>query len=213
MGPTFFSVERENQEQVEVFPIQYSCQRFRDPPPCTRFGKLSLATMITELTEDRERNIVIAKIIKDILKTTRQVLVLSDRRHHCEVLHQSFKKTSGLYMGGMKEVDLAESSKKRIIFATFSQAHEGLDIPSLDTVILATPKSDIIQSIGRIMRETYGKKNNPHIYDIFDQWSICHAMYNKRLKVYRQGGFNIPQSGLPKETESGFKKGTCFINI
>ena len=213
MGPTFFSVERENQEQVEVFPIQYSCQRFRDPPPCTRFGKLSLATMITELTEDRERNIVIAKIIKDILKTTRQVLVLSDRRHHCEVLHQSFKKTSGLYMGGMKEVDLAESSKKRIIFATFSQAHEGLDIPSLDTVILATPKSDIVQSIGRIMRETYGKKNNPHIYDIFDQWSICHAMYNKRLKVYRQGGFNIPQSGLPKETESGFKKGTCFINI
>ena len=213
MGPTFFSVERENQEQVEVFPIQYSCQRFRDPPPCTRFGKLSLATMITELTEDRERNIVIAKIIKDILKTTRQVLVLSDRRHHCEVLHQSFKKTSGLYMGGMKEVELAESSKKRIIFATFSQAHEGLDIPSLDTVILATPKSDIVQSIGRIMRETYGKKNNPHIYDIFDQWSICHAMYNKRLKVYRQGGFNIPQSGLPKETESGFKKGTCFINI
>src|SRR6056300_176770 len=177
MGPTFFSVERENQEQVEVFPIQYSCQRFRDPPPCTRFGKLSLATMITELTEDRERNIVIAKIIKDILKTTRQVLVLSDRRHHCEVLHQSFKKTSGLYMGGMKEVDLAESSKKQIIFATFSQAHEGLDIPSLDTVILATPKSDIVQSIGRIMRETHGKKNNPHIYDIFDQWSIGQAMY------------------------------------
>ena len=72
-----------------------------------------LATMITELTEDRERNIVIAKIIKDITKTTRQVLVLSDRRHHCEVLHQSFKKTSGLYMGGMKESDLTESSKKK----------------------------------------------------------------------------------------------------
>src|SRR6056300_1870167 len=94
MGPTFFAVERKNQEQVEVFPIEYTCPRFQDPPPCTRFGKLSLATMITELTEDRERNIVIAKIIKDILKTTRQVLVLSDRRHHCEVLHQSFKKTS-----------------------------------------------------------------------------------------------------------------------
>src|SRR6056300_226369 len=209
MGPTFFSVERENQEQVEVFPIQYSCQRFRDPPPCTRFGKLSLATMITELTEDRERNIVIAKIIKDILKTTRQVLVLSDRRHHCEVMHQSFKKTSGLYMGGMKEVDLTESSKKQIIFATFSQAHEGLDIPTLDTVILATPKSDIVQSIGRIMRETKGKKNNPHIYDIFDQWSICHAMYKKRLKVYKQGGFHIPI--LNSEKNEDETKGKCLI--
>ena len=213
MGPTFFSVERENQEQVEVFPIQYSCTRYSEPPPCTRFGKLSLATLITELTEDRERNIVIAKLIKDISKTTRQVLVLSDRRHHCQVLHQSFKKTSGLYMGGMKEADLAESSKKKIIFATFSQAHEGLDIPSLDTVILATPKSDIVQSIGRIMRETHGKKNNPHIYDIFDQWSICHAMYNKRLKVYKNGGFKIPIHESKKDEDTTFKKGVCFINI
>jgi len=169
--------------------------------------------MITELTEDRERNIVIAKLIKDISKTTRQVLVLSDRRHHCEVLHQSFKRTSGLYMGGMKEADLAESSKKKIIFATFSQAHEGLDIPSLDTVILATPKSDIVQSIGRIMRETHGKKNNPHIYDMFDQWSICHAMYNKRLKVYKQGGFHIPLPDQERENHTTFKKGVCFINV
>lgn len=214
MGPTFFEVERKNQEQVEVFPIEYRCDRFQDPPPCTRFGKLSLATMITELTEDRQRNIVILQLIKDIVKTTRQVLVLSDRRHHCEVMHQSFKKTSGLYMGGMKEADLAESSKKRIIFATFSQAHEGLDIPTLDTVILATPKSDIVQSIGRIMRETKGKKNNPHIYDIFDQWSICHAMYKKRLKVYKQGGFHIPILNSQKnEDETPFKKGECFINI
>jgi len=214
MGPTFFEVERKNQEQVEVFPIEYRCDRFQDPPPCTRFGKLSLATMITELTEDRQRNIVILQLIKDIVKTTRQVLVLSDRRHHCEVMHQSFKKTSGLYMGGMKEADLTESSKKRIIFATFSQAHEGLDIPTLDTVILATPKSDIVQSIGRIMRETKGKKNNPHIYDIFDQWSICHAMYKKRLKVYKQGGFHIPILNSQKnEDETPFKKGECFINI
>ena len=209
MGPTFFAVERENQQQVEVFPIEYTCPRVQDPPPCTRFGKLSLATMITELTEDRARNIVILNLIKNIVKGTRQVLVLSDRRHHCEVLHQSFKKTSGLYMGGMKEAELTESSKKQIIFATFSQAHEGLDIPSLDTVILATPKSDIIQSIGRIMRETHGKKNNPHIYDIFDQWSICHAMYNKRLKVYRQGGFKIPKQ--KPEEPSVFNQGKCLI--
>ena len=94
-------------------------------------------------------------------------------------------------MGGMKEAELQESSQKKIIFGTFSQAHEGLDIPSLDTIILATPKSDIKQSIGRIMRETDGKKNNPHIYDICDQWSVLFAMYVKRRKVYNEGGFKI----------------------
>src|SRR6056300_856875 len=83
MGPTFFAVERENQQDVEVFPIEFECPRFRDPPPCTRFGKLSLSTMITELTENRERNSMLVNLIKRIAKSTRQILVLSDRRHHC----------------------------------------------------------------------------------------------------------------------------------
>ena len=211
MGPTFFAVERENQQDVEVFPIEFECQRFRDPPPCTRFGKLSLSTMITELTENRERNSMLVGLISRIAKSTRQILVLSDRRQHCMMLHQCFPKRSGLYMGGMKEADLAESSTKKIIFATFSQAHEGLDIPSLDTVILATPKSDIVQSIGRIMRETKGKKNNPNIYDIFDQWSVCHAMYNKRLRVYKQGGFKMPK--MKEEEPDVFSLGKCMINL
>ena len=211
MGPTFFAVERENQQQVEVFPIEFECARFRDPPPCTRFGKLSLSTMITELTEMRERNAMLVNLIGRIAKSTRQILVLSDRRQHCMLLHQCFPKNSGLYMGGMKEVDLTESSTKKIIFATFSQAHEGLDIPSLDTVILSTPKSDIVQSIGRVMRETKGKKNNPNIYDIFDQWSVCHAMYNKRLRVYKQGGFNIPK--VKEEEPDAFTRGECLINL
>tara|TARA_Y100000996_G_scaffold414840_2_gene407024 strand:+ start:986 stop:2320 length:1335 start_codon:yes stop_codon:yes gene_type:complete len=211
MGPTFFSVERKNQDQVDMFPLVYTCPRFEDPPPCTRFGKLSLPTMITELTEMPDRNRLILQTIKDLAKTTRQILVLSDRRFHCEYLHNKFKTSSGLYMGGMKEEELAESSKKQIIFATFSQAHEGLDIPTLDTVILATPKSDIVQSIGRIMRETKGKKNNPQIYDVVDHWSVFFAMYNKRLRVYRQGGFNMPDQ--PKEETNEFLPGKCLIQL
>lgn len=213
MGPTFFSVERENQAQVDVFPLEFTCERFNDPPPCTRFGKLSLATMITEVTDMPDRNALIMSTIKSATRGTRQVLVLSDRRAHCEWLHERFKDTSGLYMGGMKEEELTKSSGKQIIFATFSQAHEGLDIPSLDTVILATPKSDIVQSIGRIMRETSGKKNNPRIYDIVDHWSIFFAMYQKRLKVYRDGGFNIPSEPKQKNDEDTFPKGKCLIQI
>lgn len=191
MGPTFFAVERQNQGQVEVFSVQYECPMFMNPPPCTRNGQLSLVNMITELVEHRDRNKMLVNLVKKASQGTRQLLVLSDRRQHCEFLHQCFPKSSGLYMGGMKEADLEASSKKKIIFATFSQAHEGLDIPTLDTVILATPKSDIQQSIGRVMRETPGKNNNPHIYDIVDHWSILFAMYKKRLRVYKQGGFKI----------------------
>jgi superfamily II DNA or RNA helicase len=124
-------------------------------------------------------------------------------------LHEQFSENSGLYMGGMKEEELLKTSKKQIIFGTFSQAHEGLDIPTLDTVILATPKSDIKQSIGRILRETVGKKNCPQIYDIWDQWCLLHAMYQKRRKVYRQGGFDI-KGGGDQVVEDPVIKGCLF---
>ena len=210
MGPTFFSIERENQKQVEVIPIQFDCRAFREPPPTTRFGKVSLVNMITDLVENAERNDMILKTIRKIMKTNRQLLVLSDRRHHCQVLQSFFPDISGLYMGGMKEADLEASSKKRIIFGTFSQAHEGLDIPSLDTIILSTPKSDIKQSIGRVMRETDGKKNHPQIYDIVDQWSMLYAMYSKRRRVYNQGGFKIVNDE-PDPSEVNPFKGKCLL--
>jgi hypothetical protein len=219
MGSTFFAVERENQTQVDVFPLDFKCIRYSEPPPCTRDGKISLPTMITEVTEIDARNELIVSTIKTVTRGTRQVLVLSDRRAHCKWIHECFKETSGLYMGGMKEKELTKSSEKQIIVATFSQAHEGLDIPSLDTIILATPKSDIVQSIGRIMRETGGggKKYNPMIYDIVDQWSVFFAMYNKRLKIYRQGGFqiNLPggQAPPPPPTDGPFTKGKCLLQI
>ena len=202
MGPTFFAVERKNQADVEMFCVQYEHPMFKNPPPCTRTGKLSLVNMITELVECRDRNQMLVRLIKKASAGTRRLLVLSDRRAHCEMLHQCFPKTSGLYMGGMKQKDLEASSEKKIIVATYSQAHEGLDIPALDTVILATPKSDIVQSIGRVMRETKGKKNNPHIYDIRDEWSVLVAMYYKRLKVYKQGGFKIHAPKDPREEEA-----------
>jgi ERCC4-related helicase len=154
-----------------------------------------MSTMITELTEIDERNDILIKLIEKIVKDpSRHLLVLSDRRKHCFYLHEVFKNSSGLYLGGMKQKDLDESSKKKIIFATYSQAHEGLDIPSLNTLLLATPKSDIVQSIGRIMR---GTKGSPVIYDIWDHWSVLHSMFYKRKKIYKEKNFNFEDDEPP----------------
>jgi ERCC4-related helicase len=161
------------------------------------------------LVEHPERNKMIVNLLKQTAAKTpsRQILVLSDRREHCRLLFSEFPYTSGLYMGGMKQKDLEASSRKPIIFATFSQAHEGLDIPTLDTVVLATPKSDIKQSVGRILRETAGKKNEPLILDIVDAWGFLYAMFGKRRRVYRDGGFLIQGAAAvapEKEKLTGF---------
>jgi superfamily II DNA or RNA helicase len=208
LGPEFFRVERTNQAKTRVFPIHYTCNAFKESPPVTRFGKINMAGMITAVTELEDRNTLIIKTVEDALTLGRRVLVLSDRREHCFELHKKIGSKSGLYVGGMKEADLNESSQKQVVIATFQLAHEGLDIPVLDTVVLATPKSDIKQSIGRIMRETPGKKNDPQIYDIVDHWSVLNSMFRKRCVIYNEGGFE-GISPIPSEI---IGKGQCLFS-
>jgi len=220
LGPEFFKVERVNQRTTQVHTLKYTDDAFKESPPVTRFGQLNLAAMISQLTEIEARNDLIVQTAEDALADGRRVLVLSDRREHCFYLQNRLGSNSALYIGGMKEKDLEESARAPIVIATFQLAHEGLDIPALDTVILATPKSDIKQSIGRIMRETVGKLNSPLIYDVADQWSVLFAMYRKRLKVYHEGGFEVigsandagvgeaPPDEKPIEV---FGKGLCLM--
>ncbi len=214
-GPTFFAVERPPEKGVEVIPLDFDCPAFRELPPQNRAGKISLTQMITDVVEMPERNKMIEGDVRKLLETTRRhILVLSDRRLHCQDLCSRFApEDAGLYMGGMKQVELEESSRKRIIVATFSQAHEGLDIPTLDTVILATPKSDIVQSIGRVMREGGNRAGHPLIYDLRDHWGVLWAMYSKRVRVYRRGGYNITGEAPAVETESPAPAGKCMITL
>lgn len=212
LGPIFFEVERKNQTDVVVEVIPYDCPMYKQAPPCNRNGKVSFVQMVTDCVENKHRTKMLIDLIKRVSGGTHQVLVLSDRRLHCEEMHSYFTEVSGLYMGGMKEEALEESSRKSIIFGTYSQAHEGLDIPTLDTIILTTPKSDIKQAIGRILRETPGKNNSPRIFDIWDKWSLLNAMYTKRRKVYRQGGFIFnSEIESPPDTDVNLFKGKCLL--
>tara|TARA_B110000495_G_C22487765_1_gene300673 strand:+ start:28 stop:438 length:411 start_codon:yes stop_codon:yes gene_type:complete len=98
----------------------------------------------------------------------------------------------GFYVGGMKPEDLRESQEKDILLATFSMAAEGMDIPKLDTVILASPKSDVEQSVGRIFRKKACDRNiHPLIIDLQDNFSMFKKQCDKRLKLYKQMNFTI----------------------
>lgn len=199
MGPAFFTVERENCSAVSVVKVPFDAPEFRQGVPLNRMGKVSLADIVNTLVEIPSRN----KVILDIVEKCkgRKLLILTDRRNHCFELAAALPE-SGLYIGGMKEADLEKSSEKDIIIGTFSLAHEGLDIPTLDTVILATPHSDVKQAVGRILR---GKSRNPPvIYDLVDQWSILLSMWRKRLDMYCQSGFDVPESE-PLREKQGFK--------
>ena len=101
--------------------------------------------------------------------------------------------TSGFYLGGMKQRDLEETEKCDVILGTFSMASEGFDCKyPLNTIILGSPKSNVEQSVGRILRQEKDKiKKIPLIIDINDNFSLFSKQTQKRIKFYKKNSYTI----------------------
>jgi len=155
-------------------------------------GKVNSAASITNVTEIGCRNSLIIRLIEEHVKEKRKILILSDRKSHCEKIAHELKNksyTTGLYYGGMKKDELDISNKCDVIVATYQMASEGYDNPELDTLVLASPKCNIEQAVGRILRKV--NKNLPVVIDLNDSISIFNNWNKKRLSFYRTRNFNI----------------------
>jgi superfamily II DNA or RNA helicase len=67
-------------------------------------------------------------------------------------------------------------------------AAEALDIKTLSTLIMVTPKTDIVQSVGRILREKHEK---PLVVDIVDGHDVFKNQWAKRRKYYKKCEYTI----------------------
>lgn len=153
-------------------------------------GKVNSPASITSITEIQCRNNLILELIKECYTHNRKILVLSDRKAHCDLMFNSLSSYSvGLYYGGMKTDDLKKSNNCRIIIATYQMASEGYDNPELDTLILASPKGNVEQAVGRILRKE--NENLPLVIDINDTISVFNNWHRKRLSLYRSKKFKI----------------------
>ena len=88
----------------------------------------------------------------------------------------------------MKETELKISEGKKIIIATYAMAEEGLDIKTLTTLIMATPKVDVTQAVGRILRE---KRKESLVIDIVDSHVVFQRHFTKRKRFYNKQNFKI----------------------
>lgn len=196
-------------------------------------GNPQYSTMITKLCNYNRRSTFIADVIQKEFEQNpnQQFMVLAHNKVLLEYLYKAveYRKigTVGYYIGGMKEESLKESEKKKIIIATYAMASEGLDIKSLTTLLMATPKTDVCQSVGRILRV---KHSNPLVIDIVDNHEIFEKQFLKRRAFYIKQKYQIISSNninyfkniWEKEYEpdvvlkefkkkNELKKGSCFI--
>lgn len=180
LGVPFYTMNQTTSE-LSITKLDFDHVSFRAGPMLNKFGKVSMAHMVNHLVDIPERNELILKHVRACVARGRKILLLSDRRGHCEWIHEQLgDEISGLYMGGMKQHEHELASHKQVIVATFTLAYEGLDIPSLNTLFLVTPHSDVKQAVGRITR-TSGTKE---VFDIVDKWSVLTNMFYKRTRVY-----------------------------
>jgi superfamily II DNA or RNA helicase len=163
-----------------------------------KIKKMFLAKLTNLLVESAPRNVWFMKEMLRAAKAGRQVMLLSDRREHLELLKRSIEAkepsvTVGLYVGGMKKKDRERSESCDIILGTFQMCREGLDIARVDTLFLSCPKSDVEQIVGRALRYHEDKKD-PIIVDLVDSIPACLDFARKRLRQYKKLGYTVVRS-------------------
>jgi len=161
-------------------------------------GQPNIVASINNICNYKPRTLLIIEILKGILEVEkdRKVLILSERKNQLRDIEEMLKDNEmfdyGYYVGGMKMNDLDISATKQIILATYQMSSEGLNIPTLNTLILASPIGDIQQSVGRILREKKeNRKYTPLCIDIFDELSVVKSKGFRRLKYYKSNGYII----------------------
>lgn len=181
-------------------------------------GKVQMATMINNISNSKNRTrLIMERVVKEINEhENRQVLILSDRREHLDEMFNMAKESGiesvGYYVGGMKKDKLKESESCKLILGTYPMAKEGLDIPSLNCLILGTPISDIVQSIGRIDRVKH-TNITPLIIDIVDDFSIFSSQSRKRFALFKKKNYQVEDIQFNLDTyRYGIKKTFNFHN-
>jgi len=212
-------------------------------------GNVQYSTMISKLCEYNRRSEFILRVLEDLLKENpnQQIMIIAHNRNLLKYFYEAIKHrgiaggSCGYYVGGMKEAALKETESKKIVIATFSMCSEGLDIKTLTTLIMTTPKTDIEQTVGRILRE---KHSEPIVVDIIDHHDPFQKQWKKRKTFYMKENYKIlhikdrdylnstiesrPWTTVfnPKEKKTKVKevlnegrddvqdlKGTCFLKI
>jgi superfamily II DNA or RNA helicase len=195
LGDVIFKGKRDEEREVVVRAIDYYVNDEEFNHEATDFrGNPAYSTMISKLCEYNRRSEFILKVLSDMLieNPNQQIMILAHNKSLLKYLHDAVKHRNiasvGYYVGGMKEAALKETESKKIVIATYSMAAEALDIKSLTTLIMATPKTDIEQSIGRILRE---KHSQPIVVDIIDSHSIFQNQWKKRRAFYIKENYKI----------------------
>ena len=209
LGPLLYNSDKGDIEDpdinVEVYEYKNDDPKFNEII-YNRQGVMFTSLMINKLAECENRTGWLSDIIADVLTESphRQMLVLTDRVQHTKdilaALPPSIRARSAILSQGVpasKRAEFCESCS--VLIATYAMCKEGFDVPTLNTLLMATPRPDIDQIVGRILRvEKSARKVHPLILDVVDpqfrrQFQERNALYKKRSYLVTKMEIPPPQ--------------------
>jgi len=161
-----------------------------NPYPEIKIGKdVHFSLMLSKMAKDKKRTAIIVAQIGLQMKNG-YILVLSDRIAQLQAIHKILgSEISVIYAGklGKNKAAVLELAKtKRVLLSTYAMVSEGVDIPHLNILIFATPRSNVTQSVGRIGR----KSQNCLLIDVVDRYEYTERQLIKREMIYKQLGYD-----------------------
>lgn len=209
LGKVFTAAVPRNLEKPKIQLINTDMQliRTRDFDP----ERLNRSVLIRILSANKERNARIVGLLIQALKKGRKVMVLSHQVNHLVRLSSMFRehkpsdmkvavsflmsnsamREKGLATRNRTKRDLEKAKSANLMFCTYGFAAEGVDIPDLDTLFMATPISNVVQAVGRILREHPDKKP-PVVVDIVDKRiRRLERAADSRKKIYNRQGWTV----------------------
>lgn len=171
------AVKNKKTGKLEVKPLPHS------PAKCGH--------VINMLVKCHPRNSMFSKFIASAYQAGRVTMFQSDRKEHLVTMALMISKEGvppahiGYYVGGLDEAERAVAKGKKVILCTYAMTAEATDIPWADTLVMGTPKSDVEQIVGRILRAHPGKKD-PLVFDVVDYSSnVFSGYWNTRKAWYK----------------------------
>lgn len=211
LGPLLYNSDtgdkKDTDIQVEVYEYENTDPVFNEIIYNTQ-GVMFTSLMINKLAECKDRTQWLAGIIEDVLLETphRQMLVLTDRVQHTkdilEALPPDVQKCSAILSQGVpssKRTELCDSCS--VLIATYAMCKEGFDVPTLNTLLMATPRPDVDQIVGRILRvEKSARTTYPLILDVVDpqfrrQFQERNSLYKRRSYLVKKMLLTPPKKG------------------
>ncbi len=146
--------------------------------------RLDWNLVLTSLAENEERNKIILNLVN--FYVDKKILILVKRVDHGKLLHDLIKDYTTVEMCFGNDQMTPERINARVLIGTSMKIGTGMDIDSLNCIILATDLVNYtIQYVSRILRK---KTQDALIIDIIDDNNTLRRHFGERKKVYKELG-------------------------